>query len=99
MAKEYIESTGKKFYKSDPIPGDMKLRGKYRQGWNTAPHHNKHSDNQGKNRHKVANPTSYAEPRVMVMDLSTGNGRCRMMTREQFAALPWGWEIKDQIKK
>lgn len=96
MAKEYIESTSKKFYYSDPAEGDYKLKKKYRQGRLTAPHHNKHSDNQGKNRHKVANPTSYAEPRVMVMDLKTGKGRCRVMTRQEFAALPWGWVIKDQ---
>lgn len=98
MASEYIQTTSKTMYKSEPDPRNYKLKGKYRRGWTTAPHYNRHSDNQGKNRHKFPNPTSYATPRVMVLDFREGS-RCKMMTREQFAAMDWGWEIKDRIKK
>lgn len=99
MASEYIQTSAKTMYHSEPDPRNYPLKGKYRAGWITAPHHNRHSDNQGKNRHKIPNPTSYATPRVMVMDLKNGRGRKQMMTREQFAALDWGWKIEDRIKQ
>lgn len=91
MAQEYINSNGKHFYKSLPAEGDYKLKGKYRRGWTTAPNHNRHSDNNQKKRHKVPNPNSYAEPRVMV--LNAAKGSTVMMTRAQFASLDWGWKI------
>jgi len=85
------EASGRGFYRSDFVLGDMKLKGRFCQGHRTATHYNRHSDNNNPNRHKLPNPTSYAEPRVMVADVA--KGRTRMMSRAQFAALPWGWEI------
>lgn len=87
----YIESTGNKPYRSDPAPGDVPLRGKYRQGFVTAPKHNKHSDNNHAARKRMTNKANTRPSKVMVCYPETGHRV--MMTREAFAALPWGWVI------
>lgn len=50
----YIDSNTKKFYRSDQPEGDIPLKLKYRIG-GSAPRHNKHSDNQGRNKHRKLN--------------------------------------------
>lgn len=52
---KYIDSTSKNFYRSEFVPVkedgriEIPLRGRMRVG-GSAPHYNRHSDNQGKNR-------------------------------------------------
>lgn len=88
----YIESTGNKPYRSDPAPGDVRLRGRYRQGFITAPKHNKHSDNNKAARKRVSNKANTRPSKVMVLFPGSNGGKV-MMTRAAFAALPWGWVI------
>jgi len=61
------------------------LNQKYRVG-GTAPRHNKHSDNQGRNRHKVkGKPNSHVQ-RVLYMP-DAYNGHTRMISYEEYLEL------------
>lgn len=94
----YIETTSQRMYHSDPAPGDMRLKKKYRAGWITAPKQNKHSDNQGRGVHKRklnAKQKAALPPQpvmVRVVDLSKRTNR--MMTATEFGKLSWGWRIE-----
>lgn len=90
-------STSGSWYRSDPYESrsgeavEPPLKAKYLVG-GTAPKFNKHSDNNAKAKNKIPygdNPPS----KVMVMADAT-RGRTVMMTRDQFASLPWGWIIE-----
>lgn len=85
----YIESSGKKFYKSEFIPVsatgcvEIPLRGSERQGWTSAPHWNRHSDNSGKK--KPDGPKRGLHdmpPKVMVLK-NAYKGHAVMITREE----------------
>lgn len=87
----YIESTGKRFYKSDfpPISAtgcvEIKLRGSESNGWTSAPHWNRHSDNSGKSTRKKKKPVSPPEPKVMFI-ANAYKGHAVMLTQEQVFA-------------
>ena len=100
--ENYITSTAQRMYKSDPYvskPGEareMILPRKYRAGWITAPKQNKHSDNQRLGPKKTSGQKRKREemPPSKVMVCFAGTGHRVMMTREEFAALDWGWVIE-----
>lgn len=86
----YLDSSGKKFYRSSFIPVsstgavEIPLRGSERQGWTSAPHWNRHSDNSGKN--KPAGPKRGLHeipPKVMYMS-NAYKGHTVMIDRDVF---------------
>lgn len=87
----YITSNGNHFYRSDPAVGDMPLKAKYTRGGM----HKKNGingDHNNKARQKMKGPKN-PPSKVMVMT-DANRGVTRMMTREEFASLPWGWVIE-----
>lgn len=86
----YIDSSGKKFYKSEFIPVsatgcvEIPLRKSERGGWTSAPNWNRHSDNSGKK--KPDGPKRGLHnipPKVMVM-ANAYRGNTAMMTNAAF---------------
>jgi len=87
-AVRYIDSTSKKFYKSDFPPEnetgavEIPLRGRMRNGWASAPHWNRHSDNNGKSTRKKKKPPFPLVSKVMVM-ADAYRGHTVMLTQNQ----------------
>jgi len=89
--QNYISSSTTSFYRSDPDPGSVPLKAKYRVG-GMCKKQGINGDHNAKARQKVKGPVNPPSKVMVMMDAN----RCvtRMMTRGEFASLDWGWVIE-----